>query len=260
VEQRRVRLAVLAYSGMVHTATIMCLFNEILECLVKGWKVDYRFYVGLGLPKVRNTVVADFLADEFDDLVFIDDDVSWKPLTLQKLLSYPVDVVAGAYPFRQDPIRFPVALLMDRPELRGDPEHGLLEVASVPGGFLRLTRKCLDAMSWFYAKDRGYAEAATKSGRAVDLFPQLHRDGQMYGEDISFCMLWRDMGGKVWVDPDMELYHTGHKCFEGSLADWFRANQPKPAAQQVNNLDALTGAGQVQMSLEEALSILRSAA
>jgi hypothetical protein len=37
-------------------------------------------------------------------------------------------------------------------------------------------------------------------------------------EDINFCRLWRDIGGKVWVDPHLTLFHHGGKSYEGNLA------------------------------------------
>jgi hypothetical protein len=54
------------------------------------------------------------------------------------------------------------------------------------------------------------------------LFGELHREGQLYGEDVGFCILWRDIGGKVWVDPNLSLTHTGYKAFEGNLAKHIR--------------------------------------
>ena len=42
------------------------------------------------------------------------------------------------------------------------------------------------------------------------------------GEDYSFCQRWLDLGGRVWVDPEIVMGHTGGKMFVGSLGNWLR--------------------------------------
>jgi hypothetical protein len=51
-----------------------------------------------------------------------------------------------------------------------------------------------------------------------------------YGEDYSFCKRWRDMGGRVWVDPTISMGHLGTKIWKGRLADCFVAPPKEQAA------------------------------
>ncbi len=37
----------------------------------------------------------------------------------------------------------------------------------------------------------------------------------------AFCALWRSIGGKVWLDPDLTLTHTGgNPSYTGRIGDW----------------------------------------
>jgi len=36
-------------------------------------------------------------------------------------------------------------------------------------------------------------------------------------EDYGFCNLWRSLGGKIWVDPSINLQHVGNFAFEENI-------------------------------------------
>jgi hypothetical protein len=169
----------------------------------------------------RDMICAKFLASDATDLVMIDSDVVWPDGTLTRLVDHPVDIVAGLYPRRADPLAFHVRYI-DKPELHADPDTGLLEVEGVPAGFLRITRDALSRMVAAYASKR-FADKHAPGGFAHALFDNIHEGDAYYGEDYSFCRRWRDIGGKVWIDPNMTLTHIGFKGFTGSVGDWLRA-------------------------------------
>jgi hypothetical protein len=41
-------------------------------------------------------------------------------------------------------------------------------------------------------------------------------------EDYSFCRRWTDLGGKIWLDTQSTLTHTGPFTFVGNLATQFK--------------------------------------
>jgi hypothetical protein len=43
--------------------------------------------------------------------------------------------------------------------------------------------------------------------------------GRYLYEDYTFCRLWRDIGGKVFVDVQCKLMHLGQHVFRGDLAE-----------------------------------------
>lgn len=225
-------LAIPAHSAQVHVATLTSIMQSGSELRKQGIPLTLFCWAGDSLlPHARNALVAKFLSmPDCTDMVFVDSDISWEPGTLLRLLSHDVDYVAGAYRFKRDGEDYPVNHL-PKPELWADPETGLLEVADVPTGFLRLRREGLQK---FYD---AYSMKSYRHGSAPDLdcrcmFDLEYRDGQFYGEDFVFSKRWRDLGGKVWVDPELAIrHHDGGKTYAGHFGNWLRAKMlgPMPA-------------------------------
>ena len=42
-------------------------------------------------------------------------------------------------------------------------------------------------------------------------------DGVLQSEDWVFCNQWRDVGGKIWLDPTIKLDHVGTYIYEGDI-------------------------------------------
>jgi hypothetical protein len=47
-------------------------------------------------------------------------------------------------------------------------------------------------------------------------------------EDYTFCRLWQNMGGDVWLDPRTALNHVGHYTFRGNIRKLFTGKNSKP--------------------------------
>jgi hypothetical protein len=172
------------------------------------------------IADARAEICAKFLQSDSTDLVLIDHDVHWEAGALLRLLDHPVDFVAGIYPYRRDPIEYPVRWA-DAKELWADPKTGLIEVSGVATGFLRITRKALVALTEKY-KDLEYLSAKYPAP-VVGLFEPYRIGKAKLSEDFSFCRRWTDMGGKIWVDPEIAMGHIGNKVFTGHIGDWLRS-------------------------------------
>ncbi len=176
----------------------------------------------------RNVVVQQFLLSDCTDLVFLDADVSWKPAALVALLEFRGDaIVGGVYPFRRTDSQLarglPVRML---PGVIEPDANGLLEVAGLPTGFMRIPRCVIEALCGDAVHFRNRNE--TRSLTPI-LFArttgELRWDGDegvyvcnRYGGDIAFCALWRKRGGQVFAAVDFELAHTGSDTAKDSLA------------------------------------------
>lgn len=218
---RHVVIAIPAYAGTIHLATMRSLMADMTALMKRGDLVSIIDDCGnTDIADARASMASRFLSSDGTDLVFIDNDVSWEAGALLRLLDYPVDFVAGVYPKRAEPFGFPVQYIEDRPELRADPETGLLEVAGVPAGFMRCTRKMLETMS----RDYGGLAYDRHGKTIIGLFDTMRIDGgkRKLSEDFSFCRRWREIGGKVWIDPEIKMGHVGSKTFTGSIGDWLR--------------------------------------
>jgi len=221
--EQHVYISIPCYSGRVDLGTMSCLFDEVFALNGAGIKVTLADERGNSMiAHSRSMICAKFMASEATDLFFLDDDVTWERGSMLKLLNYPVDVVAGIYPQRADPLAFHTRF-MDKPELRADEEHPtLLEVEGVPAGFMRITRKCIEQMSLKFPEKR-FADRHAPKGYAWALFDNIHEGDLYFGEDYSFCRRWRQIGGKVFVDPEIDMGHVGPKHFAGNFGNWLKS-------------------------------------
>jgi hypothetical protein len=195
-----------SYSWVVSIGTMRSLLADLLALTARGDGFMLHDEAGnTEISLAREEIVKRFLASDCTDLVFVDDDVCWEKGALLSLLDRPVDLVAGIYPKRKEPLEWPVGWL---PESELHAVDGLLEVAAVPTGFLRLSRYCLERMNAEYG-DTIFDNIRTSQGRA--------------SEDISFCARWREIGGKVWIDPEIAMGHVGYKAFNGTIGEWLRS-------------------------------------
>lgn len=225
---KKVFIALPCYGGTVTTHTYKALMYDLFQLAMKGTEI--RVFDELGHADIyllRAQLVAHFLADEnATDFVMVDSDVSWEPGGLAKLLEHDVDLVAGSYPKRQDPITFMFRSALDEGgTLEGNPATGLVEVHGMPGGFMRCRRSMLEKMVEHYGPDLTARDGHTPQGKIVRLFdPYWIRGGESgnrcLSEDYAFCQRWRDMGGKVYLDASIGMAHIGTKAFFGRLGDF----------------------------------------
>lgn len=223
----RLFVGIPAYDGTVGIETVRSLLNEQGAAALLGVEMQVGLLPGCSLiTMARNQLVADFLATDCDRLVFVDADVSWQPGDLIGLALKPVDVVGGAYRYKKDEEAYPVRWL-DRPELWDDPETHLLEVESVPGGFLAISRRAFERL-----RDAHPRRAYEHEGRQFHgFFHAPVEDGRIWGEDTAFCNDWRAIGGQVWLDPYLTLTHSaGAKNYTGCISTWLRSRSVSEAA------------------------------
>lgn len=219
---KHVMVAIPAYTGTIHLGTMRSLFTDLLKLSARGdvWSLHDECGNAL-IADARALIVAQFLDSEADTLVFIDSDVCWEEGALLKLIDYPVDMVAGIYPQRKDPINYCVKW-QNKPQLHADPETGLLEVDGVPAGFMKLSRDQLQKMVEQYPDTEFFVDSAPNK-KAWALFADYRIGKHKMGEDYAFCRRWTDMGGKVWIDPEIKMGHVGYKTFPGHLGNWLRS-------------------------------------
>lgn len=201
--------------GRLTAETCRALLNEQGAAMLLGIDMTVNFVTCSGIAFARNQAVSEFLATDCDRLMFVDSDVGWQPGDLIKIALRPQEFVGGAYRYRQEPEGYPVEWL-DRAELRADAESGLLEVACLPGGFLALHRTVFDKM-------RAAFPAREYLSHGRQFYGFFHMPPGK-GEDGTFCLEWRSIGGSVWLDPELTLLHVdGTRTFTGCIGDWLRA-------------------------------------
>lgn len=209
------------------------------------------------LAKVRNRLAAQFLTDHptMTDFFFLDDDIGWPAEKFLEFLHRPEDILCGIYPKKQDAQEFPVSLMMkDGNLIKRD--H-LYKADLVPTGFMRIKRHVLEKLAARSMKyldtlpggaSRMYWEifqarlidpkmedlrsadldALTREEAIASLKRSLgvtvpHEIATWWGEDYFFVRRWQEIGGEVWVDPDIKFTHRGSKAWEANFGDSVRA-------------------------------------
>lgn len=180
------------------------------------------------MPRARNEICATFLASECTDLIFIDDDMGWKPDAILRLLASEHQVVGGAYRTRLDGGAWCISLLSGGSSLLpGDIEQdasgsGAIEVAGIGTGMMKIERSVLERMAAAHPewkRDGHSSMSEAVRSHYYQFFRFDADDGAEIGEDYVFCRRWRDLGGTIWIDPQIELAHVGLKAWRGCIAD-----------------------------------------
>lgn len=214
----KIFVAVPVYDGKVPVETVRCLLDEQIIARGCGDEIQVRFLPSCSHAAMgRNQLAYDFMASGLDRLIFLDADVTCAPGSLTKIAHFPVDFVGGAYRYKFDEENYPVGW-SDKADLWSD-ELGLIEVTSLPGGFLSLSRKVFEVLKAAHP-DREYRHFGTTNHA---YFTMPWQDGALYGEDSFFCKSWRDSGGKIYLDPDLELTHWEfNRPFVGHIGNWLK--------------------------------------
>lgn len=170
---------------------------------------DHGVVFTVGCPYISHacaTMARKALNADADILVFIEDDMSWEPQGLIKLLQTEGDVIAGTYRFRQDKEAYMGTLFTDakgNPIVRPD---GCISAQWVPAGFLKVTTGAIDKIM------RQHPELVygPRYCPSVDLFHHGAHEGLWYGQDYAFSQRWLSMGGHIWIVPDLNITHHDH--------------------------------------------------
>ena len=241
--KQQLKVAIPSYSGRITADTMTTVLNSSHETMAVGfddWAV--QCYCGdARIAHVRNWIVADFYASGFSHLLMLDDDVSAEAGTVAKMLRHRVDFIAGVYRARKDPEEYAIRWLGEEGNwyMAEDPATGLLEVASVPAGFLLITRACVERMMQAYPQGAfRNKKCPVPIHRLFDEDPSVLGLEGDWGEDFMFCQRWRRIGGKVLVDPSPALTHLGDKAFKGSLAGWLKSGADQGKLQRVLHKEA----------------------
>lgn len=197
------------------------------------------------VPRARNTLAAFFLRSDCTHLLFIDADIEFKVEDVVRLIAADKDVVVGAYPkkgINWDLVRRHVLDNKDTPnsdigasgseyainfnfknleERSIEVQDGLVSLKDAGTGFMLIKRSVFDKMT------KAYPELQYNNDINVDkdldkhtyaLFDTIiEQSSKRYlSEDYTFCRRWQELGGQVWLDPNISLNHYGTYAFPGN--------------------------------------------
>lgn len=169
----------------------------------------------------RNKLVRDFLASSATDLVWVDDDIGFDPAAMLRLVKYPHDIVGGAPPYKRDDLDFPSCWYTDE---QGyplvDAATGLIEAKMIGTGFLRIKRSAFEALMPLAEEIIEMDREGKEFTRYREFYSCPRHGSTKWGEDTWFCELWRSIGGRMWIDPNIDFIHSGFQDWRGNLHEW----------------------------------------
>lgn len=173
------------------------------------------------IQRARNSLIAIAIDADVDDLIWIDSDIQWQPDDIFRLLDYPVDVVGGTYRKKTDEEeQYPVQVAGNTIPI--DPKTGLLEVDGLGTGFLRMSRKALQAL-WNDPTAKKYDNNGKIAKWICEILLEPTEEPDMWdmvGEDIVLCHKLQKLGFKIYLDPLLTCNHVGQKVYAGNFAEY----------------------------------------
>jgi hypothetical protein len=205
----KVMIGTPSYDGNFCSQYVIALAATMGELASQG--ISATMALACGNPFVdlaRNDIVAQFLASDCTDLLFIDADVGWDAAAVTRVLSHKQLVVVGLVPKRNK----------DKEDefhanaITGVIEDGLFQSFEVPTAFMRIKREAFQILLEEHPDLKMQKDAGRKP-----LFFHSGRSFEDWGEDIAFCRRWVAAGQYLWIDSDITFTHYGHKTWRGNF-------------------------------------------
>lgn len=248
------------YGSMCYVNYVYCLIKtkEVFEMYGIGLKIEFCKNDSL-ISRARNNLIAKAMAmKNITHMMFIDNDITWDPINIIKLIIADKPITGGIYPLKKynwgtisknrnfinemierknnsnmkdffdDDALIQYRMLNYNVNYFNNEvkiEKNLAEVRHIATGFMLIKRGVIEKMmeaypSTKYVDDVHFLEK-NENDYAYALFDCGVEDNHYLSEDWMFCSRWTKMGGKLWIDVSINLSHTGIEDFHGSLLSTF---------------------------------------
>jgi len=211
--------------GSINTECFKGFMSFAEFAIDNGITYDIEFLTGCSIISLgRSIMFSKALNDPlWTHMMWIDDDVGWKPEDIMTLLIHDKDIIGGSYPKREYPIQ-----ATHTPLSKGYKDEKLEEIKYLPTGFMMLSRKVCEDMA------KHYSHLEFKFGDIeppqewpyYDVFgcfayhdpdrPEVAKgtNGYYLTEDYAFCQRARDIGYSIYLSKKINLSHTGLHTFK----------------------------------------------
>jgi hypothetical protein len=243
------------FGGMCHINYLTCLVNTITLFKQFNFPLQIEFCKNDSLiSRARNNLVARALFDKnTTHIMFIDNDISWDPFDIIKLVLSDKELIGGIYPLKHydwsklsTNLNYVSQLIQKKNQSQLSTiitdeqmiqnnilkynvnylenilhiENNLAKVKHVATGFMMIKREVFNKMfksfpSTKYIDDVNFL-TPEENENAYALFDCGVEDGHYLSEDWLFCNRWTKMGNEIWIDVSINLTHTGIEDYRGS--------------------------------------------
>ncbi len=216
------------YTGLVQHQYLTSYLQTFTDCMRADIVIAPEFSVGFSLVQyARNWLIYTFLKEpRYTHLMWIDADLGWDPTALRRLVEANKDIIGGSYTTKH-PTK-PVYPFVGC----GPVVDGIQEVSALPGGFLLMSRKVVQAL-WDNAEacvmEHGGEEHEIRHVCDLEMTTVDQEDGtykrRAMGEDYVMQARARALGFKMYLLTDIEFVHVGQFEYPANVAKSYAYEQ-----------------------------------
>lgn len=230
-------IAVPGFGQIISSSTFLCthaLRQHLMSKGIGGGITTLSFPDIAELRSMFMTVWYDTMPNS-SHILFIDSDMAFPPELVTDMLMFNEPVVGTVYRQRKEPVSWAGSGTgAAQTERRGD--HMLVE--GVGFGCTLIRRDCVAKMIEAYPDmidtrlhlhPAGETLRQTGTNRLLRFFEKMDiPDRGLISEDLSFCIRWNNIGGKVWANIGHRISHVGPYDYAGRYLDIVEAQTNAP--------------------------------
>lgn len=206
---QRVLIATPCLYGKVDAYYVHSLCESIKLGLKEDFAINAVFLSNESiLPMARNELFNLAYQNNYDHMVFIDDDEYWDPKVLIEILKSPKDVVALPVVNKGDKkIEYNAFITSDTKK----DKDGYVTVKKVGTGFLKLSKRVIIDL-W-----ESNPQILFRNNPLKAICDYTYSNDVFIGEDINLCRKIQELGYTIWVNPKHTVAHLGVKMYKGDF-------------------------------------------
>lgn len=234
-----IMIATPMYGGFCQGTFLKSLMSTVDLLRSKGHQVSFvDLYNESLITRARNTLTEIFLRNvQYTHLLFIDADQGFDPYGVLKMIEEDVDLIGAPVPMKGinwDRVR--TAALEGQSDLSDftsmyntkvkDPEQikklkenpgEKIEIDYVGTGLVLIKRDVFEKLKEYVESYRN-AQPSNSIGYGESIYDfwrlEISHEYNMLSEDYTFCKMWTDIGGKVYLAPYVKTMHIGTYIFK----------------------------------------------
>lgn len=205
------------YASMIQTISLLSSLE--IDC-------QLRMVIGMPVADARNAIANRMLATAHTDLIFIDADEGWNPFDIVRLIASGLPMVAGVGKKKSTVPESDLSAWCASPLVSDGnisaTDAGFVEAEYCGTGMLLINRTVFEKMISAHPEWKRESIGSQKEEFYEFFANDLDETGtRRNGEDISFCMRWRALGGSVFIDPRIVIHHYGTYDYTGDFSQFF---------------------------------------
>jgi hypothetical protein len=224
-ENQKFLLGLPCYGSLMTQPFAASLIQTLLQTPFIG-KIEFELNDSL-VSRARNSIVARFLASDYQWLLFLDNDLEFQPEHIARLWLHATKeerrIVCGLYALKKISPQFVFNALPGQvPD-----KNGAVKVSESGTGCMVIHRSVFETMrekmpEIAFTTDQGATAGA--GGTQWDFFavgPYKYPSGlvRYLSEDWMFCQRARDLGIDVWADTQIQIRHMGNLVYPPAVAE-----------------------------------------